>query len=68
VTNLFNTKNVSDVYTETGMPDTRQSQYTRALEGYEIYDYVVLPGSEWDQNPYNYAAGRNVRLGFSVNF
>ncbi|MCJ7508294.1 MAG: TonB-dependent receptor, partial [candidate division Zixibacteria bacterium] len=68
VTNLFNTKNVNNVYTETGRPDTRASQNASVLEGYEIYDYVVLPGSEWDQNPYNYGAGRNVRLGFSVNF
>ena len=68
VTNLFNTKNISSVYSSTGRNDTNQYQYVPSIGDYSIYDYVVLPGTDFDNDPYNYDAGRNVRLGFSVNF
>jgi outer membrane receptor protein involved in Fe transport len=68
VNNLFDRKNVYSVSppgasSTTGRPDTNQNYYNDYLS-----DYVTLPGTEHDQNPYNFGSGRNVRLGLSVNF
>ena len=76
VTNLFNTRQVQDIVrvspadksSKTGRTDTGQNQYVNTLGPYDIEDYVILPGTEFDQDPYNYGAGRNIRLGFSLNF
>lgn len=68
VTNLFNSESINQVYTTTGRADTQQSAYLSGINGYDIYDYVVLPGKEYDENPYNYSGQRNIRMGLSVNF
>lgn len=63
VNNLFDRKNVYSVYGTTGRPDTNENSYRDSLG-----DYVTLPGTDHDQNPYNFGAPRNIRLGLSVNF
>ena len=63
VSNLFDQKNIYSVSSKTGRPDTD-------LNGYSDYfgDYITLPGSEIDKNPYNLGPGRNLKLGLTVNF
>ena len=68
VTNLFNTESIDQIYGNTGRVDTAESEYTSRLWNYDIFDYVVSPGTEYDKDPYNYGATRNIRLGLSVNF
>jgi outer membrane receptor protein involved in Fe transport len=63
VYNLLNRKNVEDVYTTTGRPDT-------SLNGSDANNQntVILPGSDKDRNPLNYGPGRNIQLGISMYF
>ncbi len=63
VNNLFDTKNILDVFSQTGRPTTSRSQLANEVDG-----SLVLPGWQKDQNPYFYGPGRNIRLGISVNF
>ncbi|MEW6050093.1 MAG: TonB-dependent receptor [Candidatus Zixiibacteriota bacterium] len=56
VENLFNSRNVASVYTSTGRADTQQN-----------FNRVVFGGTDYDQNPYNWGYGRQVRLGIDVN-
>jgi len=56
VENIFDTRNVTDIYTKTGRPDTQQN-----ISG------VVYGGTEYDLNPYNWDYGRQIRLGLEVN-
>ena len=63
VNNLFDRKNVQAVSGQTGRYDTDNVYYNDYLG-----DYVTLPGSEVDKNPYNLGPGRNIRLGLSVSF
>src|SRR4030067_1171616 len=57
VNNVFNKKNIIDVYPNTGRPDTKQNP-----------NGIVLPGREIDQSPLNYEYGRNIRVGLSMQF
>ncbi len=56
VENIFDNRNVEFVYSATGRPDTRQNR-----------NGVVLEGTPFDVNPYNYDEGRQVRLGLQLN-
>ena len=56
VENLFDRKNVVSVYTETGRPDTQQN-----ING------IVFEGTDFDQNPYNWDYGRQIRFGLQVS-
>ncbi len=57
VNNIFDTKNIDNVYGATGRPNT-------ALN----IDGIVYTGLESDDAPTNYGAGRNIRVGLGVNF
>ena len=57
VNNVFNKKNVTTVYPNTGRPDTAQNP-----------NGIVLPGREIDASPLNYEYGRNIRVGLSMQF
>ncbi len=57
INNIFDTKNVSSVYSATGRANTSLN-----------IDGIVYRGLESDDNPSNYGAGRNIRLGLGVNF
>ncbi len=56
VENLFDNKNVTWVYRNTGRPDTQQNDGTN-----------VFGGTAYDSNPYNYDYGRQVRVGLEIN-
>ena len=57
VENLFDTKNVNDVYSTTGLPYTNVNKNGRILTGLPI-----------NSNPGNYDPGRQVNFGMSLNF
>jgi len=57
VNNIFDTKNIDNVYSATGRPSTSLN-----------IDGIVYTGLESDNSPSNYAPGRNIRLGLGVNF
>ncbi|MDH4222899.1 MAG: TonB-dependent receptor [candidate division Zixibacteria bacterium] len=63
INNLFDRKNVNNVFNVSGRYNTSRSYFNDYLN-----EYVVLPGSEVDNNPYNLGAGRNIRLGLTVTF
>jgi hypothetical protein len=56
VENVFDSRNVSTIYTNTGRADTQQNQ-----------SQVVYGGTAYDNNPYNYDYGRQIRLGVEVS-
>lgn len=56
VENVFDSRNVVSIYTNTGRPNTSQNQ-----------NGVVLGGSEYDQNPYHWDYGRQIRFGLELN-
>ncbi|MEW5795860.1 MAG: TonB-dependent receptor [Candidatus Zixiibacteriota bacterium] len=59
VENLFNRRNVvsmADDPSSTGRPDTRQNQ-----------NGVILGGTDYDNNPYNWDYGRQIRFGLEVS-
>lgn len=56
VENIFDNKNVSDVYSNTGRPDTQN-----------VSNDIIKGGTEYDNNPSNYDYGRQIRLGVEVN-
>ncbi len=56
VENLFDSRNVVGVYTNTGRPDTQQNQ-----------SQIIKGGTEYDLNPANWDYGRQVRMGIEVN-
>ncbi|MBU0985171.1 MAG: TonB-dependent receptor [candidate division Zixibacteria bacterium] len=56
VENIFDSRNVVSVYTNTGRPDTQQNQ-----------NEVIRIGTAYDQNPYNWDYGRQLRLGLEVS-
>ncbi len=66
VDNLFDRKNVINVYSRTGLPndDARVPQASLALnqEDLDHYDYLS------DHDPQNYSAPRTVRTGFELSF
>ncbi|MBD3234592.1 MAG: TonB-dependent receptor [candidate division Zixibacteria bacterium] len=57
ITNLFNKKNVSNVHSDTGRPDTSR-----------LADRVIVTGTDHDANPANWYPGRNVKMGLIVRF
>jgi outer membrane receptor protein involved in Fe transport len=57
VYNLFDRRNVEQVYTTTGRPDTSRN-----------FGGIIVPGTERDRNPLYYGSGRNIQLGISMNF
>ncbi len=63
ITNLFDERNVGEVYSSTGRPDTDQNYFDAAF-----YNNVVYEGLEVDKDPLRYLAGRNIKLGVSINF
>jgi outer membrane receptor protein involved in Fe transport len=63
VANLFDKKNVNSVYGASGRPDTGQNYFDEAYNANVVYE-----GREIEKNPLYYSAGRNIRLGLSVNF
>jgi outer membrane receptor protein involved in Fe transport len=56
VANVFDSRNVVNVYTNTGRPDTQQNA-----------NQVVKAGSAFDNNPYNYDYARQIILGLEVS-
>ncbi len=56
VDNVFDNRNVSFVYSNTGRPDTQQNQSGQ-----------ILIGTPFDQNPANWNFGRQVRIGLEIN-
>lgn len=56
VENLFDSRNVLSVYTNTGRPDTQQNQ-----------NQTILAGTDYDANPYNWDYGRQIRVGFELD-
>ncbi|MEE8578083.1 MAG: TonB-dependent receptor, partial [candidate division Zixibacteria bacterium] len=56
VENVFDSRNVVWVYTSTGRPDTQQNDGT-----------LVHGGTAYDNDPYNYDYGRQIRLGVEIN-
>ena len=56
VENLFDRKNVLSVDDATGRPDTQQN-----------FDGIILGGTEFDRNPYNWDYGRQIRLGLELS-
>jgi outer membrane receptor protein involved in Fe transport len=56
VENVFDARNVVDIYAETGRPDTQQN-----ISG------VIRGGTEFDRYPYNWDYGRQIRMGFELN-
>jgi outer membrane receptor protein involved in Fe transport len=63
INNLFDRKNVAEVFTNTGRPNTNQVRLD-PVTGY----YVALPGRTIEDDPRNYETGRNIRMGISVDF
>ena len=55
VENVFDTRNVVYVYPSTGRADTQQN-----------INQTVLGGSAYDNNPYNFDYGRQIRLGLEL--
>ncbi len=56
VENIFDNRNVNFVYSNTGRPDTQQN-----------INQIILGGTEFDLNPYNWDYGRQVRVGIEIN-
>ena len=56
VENLFDSRNVAYVYRGTGRADTNQNDCT-----------FVHGGTAYDNNPYNFDYGRQIRVGVEVN-
>jgi outer membrane receptor protein involved in Fe transport len=63
VSNVFDVRNIYQVYSTTGRPYTGQNKLSSELGG-----PIIFSGSEIQDNPLNYGPGRNIRLGISVNF
>ncbi|MGH8015024.1 MAG: TonB-dependent receptor domain-containing protein, partial [Candidatus Zixiibacteriota bacterium] len=56
IENVFDNRNVVNVYRDTGRPDTRQNQ-----------SGVIKGGTPFDANPANWDFGRQIRLGIELN-
>ncbi|MBD3401562.1 TonB-dependent receptor [candidate division GN15 bacterium] len=55
VENVFDSRNVQFVYSNTGRPDTQQN-----------INQVIKGGTPFDANPYNWDYGRQIRVGLEV--
>ncbi len=63
VSNVFDKRNVYEVFGSTGRPDTDQNYFV------EVWGQnLIYLGREIERNPLNYGQGRNIKLGLSVNF
>lgn len=56
VENIFDSRNISSVYSSTGRPDTQQNQ-----------SGIIRGGTDYDLNPGNWDYGRQVRMGIQLN-
>ncbi len=56
IENIFNNRNVLNVYSNTGRPDTQQNQ-----------SQIIKGGTEYDLNPANWDYGRQIRVGLEIN-
>jgi len=56
IENLFDSRNVLYVYSNTGRPDTQQNQ-----------SQIIKGGTEYDLNPRNWDYSRQIRMGFEIN-
>jgi len=56
VENIFDSRNVVDVYSNTGRADTQQN-----------VNQVIKGGTPYDQNPENWDYGRQIRVGLELN-
>jgi len=63
INNVFDRKDVADVYSNTGRANTSRSYYSDYYQ-----DNITLPGFEIDNSPYNYQSGRNIRVGLAISF
>ncbi len=63
VNNLFDRKNVANVWTNTGRANTNQVRQD-PVSGY----YIALPGTPVQDDPRNYETGRNIKMGMSIDF
>jgi len=57
VENVFDSRNVVEVYTKTGRPDTQQDPRGSAIPG----------GTAYDLDPANWDYGRQIRMGLEIN-
>jgi outer membrane receptor protein involved in Fe transport len=55
--NVFNTRNVYDVFTTTGLPNSNR-----------VFNGQISTGLAIDQDPMNYTNGRQIMIGLSVQF
>lgn len=58
VENIFDSRNVEFVYSNTGRPDTRQN---------EAADQIIKGGTEFDADPFNWDYGRQIRVGLQLD-
>jgi hypothetical protein len=63
VENVFDRRNVYEVFGSSGRPDTDQNYFDQVWG-----ENVAYLGQEIQRNPLNYGPGRNIKLGLSVNF
>ncbi len=56
VENIFDTKNITGVYSNTGRPDTRQNQ-----------SQIIKGGTDYDRDPSLWDYGRQLRMGLEIN-
>jgi outer membrane receptor protein involved in Fe transport len=70
VNNLFDRKNIQSIFANTGRTNTNNVVSFQTLDAYgntTQYSAVVL-GSPFQNDPRTYQAGRNIKLGLSVDF
>ncbi|MCI0329750.1 MAG: TonB-dependent receptor [candidate division Zixibacteria bacterium] len=63
INNLFDRKNVADVWSNTGRPYTNLS-----FEDPVTRDFTAFTGTPFMDDPRNYETGRNIKMGLSVDF
>ncbi len=66
VDNLFDRRNIINVYTRTGLPDDDRNAYGDGL----ATNQIELDGADllYDHDPQNYSPPRTVRTGFEISF
>ena len=67
VFNLFNEKNIFDVYTETGKPDVRSEYYTREI-GLPEWPYGGTVSNSYYDRPWMYDKGREINFFFRIDY
>lgn len=56
IENLFDSRNVDNIYPATGRADTQQNR-----------NETIFGGTEYDRNPYNWDYGRQIRMGLELS-